>query len=395
MPTTVNQPQFAQDRPLAFCRSAYHNLHLCRELVTAGKINYIFKCRRARCSRECNRAWANKHSAIVHKLLRDYLPDGSIGMVVRKVLVYRGHLRMPPDASPTDHKRAKKEFLRIMRRWARRGNRRKLTCADADYTFEVHATQHITDPRNCHWDCVAYSDAPTKTLRAAVSDAWERAGGLRQSLVPLDPDEIEAQSKYQSKDVKPETRRGTHYMPAAGLQCHWSTAGFWQDHKPDDLWREVIAEWLADKAASNERDTLLEPTTTTETTTETSPESPHKAALRSASPWLEDGSKSVSLSLDDSPDEVAERARVIAGIDRRLDALPRRDRENVRAVLPESPEHAVLPERIANDVGLMVDDVSTILGSKPFGVRSRSRPRGRFADDVWYLDMPPMPEARA
>jgi hypothetical protein len=333
-----------------------------------------------------------KHAACVNKLLRDHLPDGSIGMVVRKVLVYRGHLRMPPDAPPDAHKRAKKEFLRIMRRWARRGNRPKLTCADADYTFEVHAVQHITDPRNCHWDTVAYSDAPPTALRAAVSDAWSRAGGLRQSLVPLDPEEIDDQCKYQSKDVKPEIRRCTHYIPAAqGMKYHWSSGGFWCDHKPEELWQEVIAEWLAEREASNTRDTCSEPSATSDMTTDMAPETPVAAAVDAADDGLLFGSKHASLVLDD----MAERARVIAEIDRRLAALPRRDRENVRAVLPTTPEHAVLPERIANDVGLMVDDVSTILGSKPFGVASQSRPRGRFADEVWYLDMPPMPEARA
>jgi hypothetical protein len=305
-----------------------------------------------------------KHAAVVDKLLRDYLPDG--------VRVYRGHLRMPPDAPPDDHKRAKKAFCRSMRRWAERRG----------VAFEVHAVQHITDPHNCHWDTVCYSDAPRTALRAAVSSAWERAGGLRQSLVPLDPDEIGGACKYQSKDVKPEIRRGTHYLPVAqGMKYHWSSAGFWRDHAIDDLWKECIAEWFPDKVPddvpSNRRDTCLEPPDPPDAVPNMVPESPVVAAVREANPWLHDGSKQVSLLLDD-----VAKSELLAEIDRRLDALPRRNAEEVFRQLPTDPSQAVKPEWIADDTGLPSGHVAYLLKNKlrQRGAAELPRVQGRG----WY-----------
>ncbi len=334
MPTQDCQHLFAQNKPLHYCRNARTNLDLCRDQVEAGRLNYIWRCRRARCSIECNRACMSKHAAIVSKMLRDYLPGG--------VAVYRGHLRMPIDASPVDHKRTKKEFCRIMRRWS----------VKHGYIFECHSVQHITDKHNCHWDTAAYSDAPKKPLRAQVSEAWSRAGGLRQSLVPLDPDEIESQCRYQAKDVAPERRRGTYHLPAPGLQFHWSTGGFWGGHKPAELWKELCKEWFPDEESSNRRDTLLEPTTTPET----SPD----AAVDGGADGDDLGSKSVSLLLDDSPEKTA----LLAEIDRRLADLPRRNSWEVYWRLPSDPDDAITAERIADDTGLPVAHVDHMLRHK-------------------------------
>jgi hypothetical protein len=220
-----------------------------------GVQSWIIKCRRPTCSHQCYANWAQKHAACVAKLLKDSVTEPH----------YRGNLTLAGGSTPADHKRVRKEFLRIIRRWATKHA----------YTFEAHGVLHITDPINAHWDVVAYSDAPKTTLRRVVSDAWSRAGGLRQSLVPLDPDELDAVTRYQ---VKEAPKKGRVYLPAeqsvSGLNLHWSTAGFWRGKSVDQLWAELIQEWFhADDAddqgddvesesVSNNRLTSLEPTDT-------------------------------------------------------------------------------------------------------------------------------------
>jgi hypothetical protein len=299
----------------------------------------------------------------MNKLLRDYVD----------MPIYRGHLRMPVDATPDQHRRCKQEFLRIMARW------RKAT----GHVFEIHAVQHITDMHNCHWDTVAYSDAPRKTLRVQVSDAWERAGGLRQSLVPLGPDEVESQCRYQAKDVEPERIKGKRYLPCAGLQFHWSSNGFWMGHKRDDLWKELIQEWFPNRDASNTRDTLLQPTEEPESP----PLSPVQEVIKGRLAAVEDGCKSVSLTLDDSPAAVAERARVLAEIDKRLAALPGRNAVNVLSQLPAV--QGVNPATIADDTGLPEGHVRHLLKTKCSDQGAAAPvvrlPGGGWRFDSWYI----------
>jgi hypothetical protein len=300
--------------------------------------------------------------------------------------VYRGHLRMPLDATADHHKRSKKAFLRTMRRWAVR----------TGYTVEFHAVQHITDIHNCHWDTVAYSDAPRKPLRAAVVAAWERAGGLRQSLVPLDPEEIESQCRYQAKDVEPERQRGKHFLPATGLQFHWSSSGFWQGHKLPELWKACILEWFPPGEASNSKDTLLQPSDPhqddDDDAHQDAPESPVVAAVRADQMGAGGGCKSVSLLLDDSPAAVAERVRLLAEIDRRLEAIPRRNAINIYGQLPD--HQGISPAAVAEATGLTPEHVRhqlrTHLKDRGAVAPPIPVPGGGWRFDSWYAE-PPRP----
>jgi len=326
-----------------------------------------------------------KHAACVSKLLRDYvcLP------------VYRGHLRMPVNARSDDHKKAKRSFLQTMRRWRER----------TGFVFEVHAVQHITDKYNCHWDAVAYSDAPRKKLRAAVAEAWKRAGGLRQSLVPMGPEEIEGACHYQAKDVEPERRRGTRYLPATqGMKYHWSSEpsrdgssdGFWQGRKIDELWKELIAEWFPRKESSNSRDTCLASNDHPPEDPSAAPEDPSavlKAELDARRAALGIEAKQVSLLLDDTTEAAAERAAVLAEIDKRLAALPRRNAVEVLHQLPHDHDRAVKPRVIAEDTGLPEDHIAWLLKNplKSRGAVSpvRPLPGGGWEFDRWYVEVAP------
>ena len=152
---------------------------------------------------------------------------------------------MPANATPDDHLKTRKEFLRILSRWKAR----------LGYRLELHGVLDIDDYLNAHWDVVAHSDAPKKPLRRAVSDAWSRAGGLRQSLVVADRPELTAVAKYQAKDTT-DTKDARKYLPASqpnmGMNIHWSTSGFWIKAL-GVLWDEWKLEWFGkDKGKNSE-----------------------------------------------------------------------------------------------------------------------------------------------
>jgi hypothetical protein len=301
--------------------------------------------------------------------------------------VYRGNLTPHPDATPDDHKRIKKAFMRTMKRWAAR-----VGCV-----FQVHATLDIAGPHNAHWDCVAYSTAPAAKLRAAVAAAWRRAGGKRQSLVPLGPDEIKAQCRYQAKDVDQGRRKTAAPLPAThlGLNLVWYTAGFWGAQTVDGLWKARIAEWLANGtigglAPSNTKEPTLEPIDTPGTTPESEAFRAEMERRRGALADEAGGSKVGTLVLDDET-----RAALLAEIDRREAELPQRDKVTVRCVLPTAPEGAVLPERVAAWTELSVDAVQAALDAKPFGVAKVATvkpPQGKLLTAVvferWFRQVP-------
>lgn len=238
---------FAQLYPRYTCRNEYENL---KKSLWLG---YLFKCRNPRCSLECRDNWASKHSACLARHLGTLCEVSELES--KSLTLYRGHLRMPPGA-PADHVRTREMFLQTLRRWRK----------SHGYTLEINAVLDITSPTEAHWDVVAYSDAPKKPLRAIVSDAWSRAGGLRQSLVELDDDELAAQAKYQAKNLRPESPVGIkvdrrrRYLPAiqsdSGLNHHWSTGGFWAGRTVDSIWKELIAEWFGTDDQGDEEDAI-------------------------------------------------------------------------------------------------------------------------------------------
>lgn len=191
---------------------------------------YEVKCRDARCSFACNARWSYKHWTCVHRLLYEHEGNENV--------IYRGHLRLPADAAPKVHRRVRKEFLRILNRWR----------IENSYTLELHAVLDIDDPLNAHWDTVVYSNAPSRPLKMAVSDAWRRAGGLKQTLVLVDDVELVGTLKYQVKDTtRPD--RAKRFLPASrqemGMNHHWSTRGFWAGKSEQDMWAEQRKEWFA------------------------------------------------------------------------------------------------------------------------------------------------------
>src|SRR4051812_35588495 len=96
--STVNrksQYAFCQTEPRYTCANATAMLERNRELVEARKIDFIFCCRRVRCSIECNLKYHAKLAACRARLLSEYI----------ELPVYRGNLAMPLNAPPADHKR--------------------------------------------------------------------------------------------------------------------------------------------------------------------------------------------------------------------------------------------------------------------------------------------------
>ena len=179
--------------------------------------------------------WSYKNR-ICETRLMDHLDENMV--------VYRGSLSMPKNSSPDSHVKTRKEFLRILNRWKSKGK----------YTVEVRGLLHITDPLNAHWDTLAYSNAPERPLKAAVADAWHRAGGKWRgwSIESCEHEELTATLKYQNKDtVNPDTAR--RYLPETkanmGMKFVWHTRpsktskGFWAGRSEGTLWQECIDEW--------------------------------------------------------------------------------------------------------------------------------------------------------
>ena len=322
-----SQVQFAQIKPLNYCRKCRSNIELSRNLIGDGKIAYIIKCRDPRCSHECRIKWSRKQSSIINIFLRDDLPIGC--------RVYRGNLTMRRGATPNQHATAKKAFLRTMKRWTNRHN-----CI-----FEIHATMHITDPNNAHWDIIAYSNASKTKLGKAVSAAWSRAGGKSHSLPLLDLDEIAAATRYASKDerVNKERKSNRRYLALPtrelGLNVVWHTSSFFQGQKPADLWRKQIQEWkdagVFCQPASNNCVPTLEPKVDAENPVQSPVQEAIQVRLDALKNDPENGSK-VSTQLLDATAKQA----LLAELDRLESELPRRNSSNVVAVLPESPRTA-------------------------------------------------------
>lgn len=222
-----NNTVFTQLSPRFYCKSIRQRLAVKERLG----LDYVPKCRDPRCSQDCRNNWACKLAAILARHLRDLqrLPWG--------LKSYRGNLTLPPNSSIDDHRRVRKEFLRILCRWkAKRG-----------VSLEIHATAHPTSPHEVHYDFVMYSNSPAKPLREALADAWKRAGGLRYSLVSLTDGETDATARYQTK-AAPRVDREPRYLLAArkdcGIEATWATAGFWWETSPDLIWRMLVNEWF-------------------------------------------------------------------------------------------------------------------------------------------------------
>lgn len=151
MYSSLQTHRFSQDSPRFTCK--YERQFLETSLVKGFEV----KCRQARCSiecnlNECNLNWARKHDICLTRHLKELTED---------MIHYRGNLTMPPKATPTDHRKTKKQFLQIINRWKSRNG----------YTVEIHVKLDITSPSDAHWDTVVYSDAPKKSLKSIISDA--------------------------------------------------------------------------------------------------------------------------------------------------------------------------------------------------------------------------------
>lgn len=219
---------FIQESPRFYCRNIRQRIAAKERLGLA----FVPKCRDPRCSQDCRNNWSSKLSACIARHLRN------LKSLPWNLRVYRGNLTLPVGATADDHRRVRKEFLRILSRWkSKRG-----------ICLEIHAVAHPTNPTNLHYDLVAYSDCPATPLREALSDAWKRAGGLRYSFVDLADGEVDATARYQTK-ATPRVDREPRYLLAArkdcGIEASWATAGFWGETTMELIWKALIEEWFA------------------------------------------------------------------------------------------------------------------------------------------------------
>jgi hypothetical protein len=289
---------------------------------------------------------------------------------------------MPAGSTPHAHARAKELFLQTLRRWK----------AKHGYALELHAILDITAPTEAHWDLVAYSDAPKQALKQAISEAWKRSGGLRQSVVECDDDDLGAVVKYQVKsEVKlAKVDRSTHYIPAAqsdcGLNHHWSTSGFWRGRTVDAIWAEIIRDMFSDDQADDQdQDDQGEGSSNSSNTTLPSTPDPETVYQGEGS----SNSSNTTLPSTPDPETVYQAVQNLAdfrtNIEYRLDHLGDQAHVLSRVVqrLPLKADEAPTIRTIATQWGLPTADIHSML----LGTRGLSRIKGASEwgwDDRWH-----------
>jgi hypothetical protein len=246
---TKSQYQFTQESPRYYCKSV-------SKRVAAKErrgLDYLPKCRNARCSGECNFNCVHKENTCVARNLHDLCGEYN---------TFRGNLTLPKDATPADHRRVKKSFGERMDDWSRANG----------YIFAFRAILHATNRTNAHWDFQLFTDAPAKPFRAFWREAWVKSGGRRATIVPTTDEELEATAKYQSKVDSAKQRAGiVEYSKTniednldsptepkepyfllksrseLGLERVWMKGDFWQGGSLDEVWKMLIKEWFPEK----------------------------------------------------------------------------------------------------------------------------------------------------
>jgi hypothetical protein len=250
---------------------------------------------------------------------------------------------MPAGSTPHAHARAKELFLQTLRRWK----------AKHGYALELHAILDITAPTEAHWDLVAYSDAPKQALKQAISEAWKRSGGLRQSVVECDDDDLGAVVKYQ---VKSEVK-------LAKVDHHWSTSGFWRGRTVDAIWAEIIRDMFSDDQADDQdQDDQGEGSSNSSNTT--LPSTPDPETVYQAVQNLADFRTNIEYRLD----HLGDQAHVLSRVVQRL---------------PLKADEAPTIRTIATQWGLPTADIHSML----LGTRGLSRIKGASEwgwDDRWH-----------
>jgi hypothetical protein len=244
---TKSQYQFTQESPRYYCKSV-------SKRVAAKErrgLDYLPKCRNARCSGECNFNCVHKENTCVARNLHDLCGEYN---------TFRGNLTLPKDATPADHRRAKKSFGERMDDWSRANG----------YIFAFRAILHATNRTNAHWDFQLFTDAPAKPFRAFWREAWVKSGGRRATIVGTTDEELDATAKYQSKvdsakqragsveysktniedNLDPPTEPKEPYFllksrSELGLERVWTKGDFWQGGSLDKVWKILIDEWYA------------------------------------------------------------------------------------------------------------------------------------------------------
>jgi hypothetical protein len=340
-------PVFAQSNPRYTCRYATRFKEL------SERKGFGIKCRSINCSLECNSNWAFKHSTCLTRHLLD-LPEN--------LAVYKGHLTLPKDSTPDQHKIAKDTFLLSLRRWAKRHS-----CQ-----VELHAVIHVTDPKNAHWDYHMWTNAQYRPLHNFFLESWQRCGGKRPTMV--EPDSIQATARYQNKPVEIDEKAKEFWLPSTqpvmGIDTQWSTRGFWLGKTTNEHWREWIEEWKSGPVVLN-KDCYQEILACEDCRN-----------LRPKLCKIHNGLDQNKRDITDTPDSCKtpyQDDRYIPG----LDSV--RDQKHFVQNLPQSPSEGVGLSTYADRWGVSTDYMLRILQSSPHAVQTSGELVGnKHSWHAWY-----------
>lgn len=205
---------------MEFAQDVVH--HVCQRRGLLEKrsetCGFECKCRNPRCSLPCYFNYCSKLGTTISHFLKKHLPVG--------MKVYRGCLKMLPDATVSDHRRVRAKFNRLM-----------------PSSIKYHCTIHITDGDSCHYDYTAYSSSAwaADTIRAA----WSKAGGHYSSCVPLDCGrDVSQWTSYASKSRRADKTRFKFLPEHNKLPLTWYKRGFFCGKTVDGLWKEWCKEYF-------------------------------------------------------------------------------------------------------------------------------------------------------
>jgi hypothetical protein len=228
-------------------------------ISVSKNLPYKIKDRNPRSSFEGWRGWGQKESAIVDYFLSTLTsltpksrfrvvesPSGDNILVKDEhastsqqssVVVARGNLKLPANASPTIHKAAKAKFSRYIKHGEKKLGR----------VIRFRAVAHHSDPTNRHYDFVVYTiNVSFSRLRHIVRSAAEVSGFKATCRRIRTPGERKSSVRYIHKcELQPVTGERYVFLPAKdGSRLVWGSKDFFQGRKKTDIWEECKKLWF-------------------------------------------------------------------------------------------------------------------------------------------------------
>ncbi len=230
--STSQTQDYSQKYPRYYCKNqSFHD-------YISERKGHSCKCRNPKCSFACRENWARKQSSCLTRLLKS--------LKFQNKIFYHGCLKLGQNATPDLHKQVKRKFLDRLN-YARKSLKLEtapiLECINFSekVILEIYCQVEITDPKNVHWDFIAYSNLPSEKVCQVIRQAWKKSGGDHCSCVPIDDDYMRV-AKYTVKAERPTHEQPKYLLRVGiGINQDWYSRGFWQGKTIKQIWKEIVS----------------------------------------------------------------------------------------------------------------------------------------------------------